>query len=374
MENSEKGTYIKSSMMIAGKCLDAFLSGAGIVLSIIGLLSGSSFGGKVVYSVIFIDSIVLLLLGVYYAYLHLHFQNQKSSYSHCIEELERKLESTEAAYQNSILKAKSMQWDLGGFIWRLNEQINDYKKCLAGLIEKKESLLQHGYSIEESEQMIYQEKTVAENTLYKTLLEKYNQFMSKVVEGTITSIKAYLRTVEGGDFNKVSISVNQLIEPQCLEQIEDIKDKPVVYTAFRDLETWMVGETFRYGNQLYRISNNTDFEYCSQKKKEYFIKEENSKEIKCERLIQCYGNCGVTARILSKYENTFRLYGFITCDIENEDLCQTCVVDKNVATIMGTASYLIGTYFAEADYLWKNSVTSEQYDSFWELLYNKITR
>ena len=65
-----------------------------------------------------------------------------------------------------------------------------------------------------------------------------------------------------------------------------------------------------------------------------------------------YYNCAIVVPIKYEYPDYSHVYGYLACDILNDDFSNNCLLDDKMAEIMEATANIIGAYFDNMDYQW----------------------
>ncbi|MCB6203538.1 hypothetical protein [Extibacter muris] len=351
----------------------------GLVVGIIGLVSKSDFEKKVVYTVIIIDSLILIGLGIYMAVAYYDKRliikekdNNILKCKHKLEELEINHSEQTRAYLLLGANCNYMVSTLQKFLNRLYDLT---QRSLDGTdsIKKQESdMRDHGYSEKEITQKTIAMAQEKEDNISNDLYDDYKRFLSNILGKTQDNIEKYLKT-KGYDLD-VSITIKQLLEPVFQNGDIDYMSKPYVYTAFRDSKTWMKKIRKEVAQRKYTINKNSDFIHCLSKGYYIFNNKTTDSKDYCNENSEFdkYYNCGMTTMIYSPKEKSDRyIYGFLACDVMNDKYANEEILDAEITNFLDIAAYIISIYFDNIDFNWVFCKISDRYKTFWNMVYSK---
>lgn len=134
---------------------------------------------------------------------------------------------------------------------------------------------------------------------------------------------------------------------------KDSRDKIVVYTAFRDKETFEKHER-EVGNKKYTIDGNGDFVHCL--KKDHFVvnnAKKNSENYMNEHIdFDAYYNCAIVVSIRTKLaDGTYKYFGYLCCDCKNAQEGLE-VFDKPAAQLLFSLAQQYATFLSTLDSNW----------------------
>lgn len=376
MRTSEES---KKGMNFIEKSLSWIISIGGLVTSIIGLTKGSAFTESVVFVIIIIDSLILILLGIY---VTISFYKNKSE----IEEKEKELlnekhnmEVLQGIYGEQTKAYLSLGTNCNYVIRTLHRFLNRLydltEQSLDGtdsIKDEENDMLNHGYSKEEIDNKTIAMAKEKDDKISNYLFDDYKRFLSNILSKTQDNIEKYLIT-KGYDL-EVSITIKQLIEPSLQSSEKDFISKPYVYTAFRDSRTWTKKTRKEVAQRKYTIDKNSDFIHCLSQGFYIFNNKTTKSRDYCNENTEFdrYYNCGATTLICSVKENSEKyIYGFLACDVLYTKNDSDEIIDNVVAGFLEFAAYAISVYFDNIDYNWMFCQISDRYTTFWEMVYHK---
>lgn len=128
-----------------------------------------------------------------------------------------------------------------------------------------------------------------------------------------------------------------------------------IITTFRDSQTYSQGKC-EIGEEIYSINKNTDFLYCLTHP--YFLKnniqeDDRTYDNEHKGFLEYY-NCAIVVPIKCAYPNSTYIYGYLTCDILNDDFSQQNLLDDKMAEIMEATANIMGIYFDDMDFQFKH--------------------
>lgn len=334
---------------------------AGLILAVLSFIKpDTTLGWRVVVSIIVFNSLFLITVSIYETYVYKRGENIK-------EQIENKKDGEINKLKHSLKLNYDLEDKMRYYFKRifltLNESISELYAVNSKFSEAKEDVKKfvdgsgtNSYigdvdSEESFEKYIKKTKEKSEVEYRKSMLAEFHRFLDSVTYELKIILDSSLR--EKGSILETSISVKQF--SRIITDPEDISDV-VVITTFRDRQTYLQGKR-EIGKEKYSINRNTDFIYCLFNP--YFLKNniKSEKDDKTysnqhEGFLQYY-NCTIVVPIKYKYPDCSHIFGFLTCDILNDDLSVENLLDNKMAEIMETTANVIGTYFDNMDYQWE---------------------
>ena len=208
-----------------------------------------------------------------------------------------------------------------------------------------------------------------EKQKYKnSLFNLYNRYIKGVFEETLKAIYCDLKSK---DIN-LDVSVSLKMFDTTYHSSLDNKGM-LIYTAFRDKETYDNKKEREIGEKHFTINNNCDFQKCLTK--ESYIKNNFTKTTEDywnENHPSCieFYNCTAVVPIICDYKSDKQFYGFFCCDALNTD-SNIEVFDKNTTDILYSAALTIGIFFDSINSAWMYMIEQEEPD-FLSYLHKQI--
>lgn len=191
-------------------------------------------------------------------------------------------------------------------------------------------------------------KRMYDQEYIKSYIEDYNRFMGESTQNLKIVLDNYLKTKKVN--LKVSIAIKQF--NQRLMDITEIKTIKVM-TTFRDKESYLSGR--EVGKKEYTIYGNTDFLHCLRNASyinNNLLKDDsyNNENINYKHE---YTSTAVVP-IVWEYEKINRFFGYLTCDVYDEEQKYTDVMDQNIIHMMNSVASILARYFDDIQYLVQN--------------------
>lgn len=213
----------------------------------------------------------------------------------------------------------------------------------------------------------------------RNALDQYALGLFELFKRYTANLLGYIITLEEaclairGYSHKVSSTVKLFHMP--LDFTYTQKEDIVVYTAFRDKETYDEGKR-EVGLATYSIEKNIDFVQCLQK--DHFIinnatKDSNSYWNEHDDFDQYY-NCTIVVPIRTKQpDGKFIYYGYLCCDCLSNDNPKSEVFDKQCAQFLYAAAQSYAIFLETLDSNWRDRVQEidDQPDSFIKIIYSR---
>lgn len=352
------------------------IAAGGLIVSIIGLASRSDFGKCVVFTVIIIDSLILVSLGIYVTMSYLKNRTalekkdkEISEERHNLKDLEIKFNNQKKAYLSMNSSWNAVANTLQVYLTRLFDLTYESMDGTEAIKKEEADMLIHNYKMTEVKSKTVKMASEKDEKIAKDLYDDYKRFLSDVLGKTQDNVEKYLQ-LKGYDL-EVSVTIKQLIKPAPLSKQAEYTSEPCIYTAFRDSKTWKKRIRKEVVQKLYTLNKNSDFIHCLTRG--YYVfnnKNRNSRDYSNENTeFDKYYNCGATTLVSSPQGNLDNfVYGFIACDVLNTLYGNVEIMDTEVTTILETAAHVIAAYFDSIDFNWPFCQISDAYSSFWEML------
>lgn len=358
------------------KYLSWIIAVGGLGLSAYGLLGGNQFTNIVVYLMIVLDTLILLGLGIYIGVSCLRNNKMNEESKRKEEQQKREIESLEVEIEKQkkaflILESNDnyIIRTLHKFLERLYGLTDEVFDEIENIKNEENEMKNHNYTDEEIENKIVALTKEKNEKFSAVMYDDYKRFLSNILSKTQESIEIYLQT-KGYEF-EVSVTIKQFIKPCDLNGNKDYITKPYVYTAFRDSRTWGRKIRNEVAEKLYIVEKNSDFIHCMSQGYFIFNNKSISSRDYCNENTEFdkHYNCGVTTLIASPKGKKKIGYGFLACDVLNKKHLNEEIMDSTVAQILDTTSDVIVTYFDNIDFNWFLCQVSEEFASFWEMVY-----
>ena len=203
------------------------------------------------------------------------------------------------------------------------------------------------------------------------LFDLFKRYSSHLLSNTVKMVEAYLRLQ--GYNHKVSATIK--LFDDCYYENCGRREDVIVYTAFRDKETYDGKKEREIGQIPYTIDGNVDFTMCLTKD-HYVINnaKKDSESYFNEHVdFDSYYNCAVVVAIRVKLaDNTYKYMGYLCCDCLNKENNQE-IFDSGIAQLLYSMAQYYATFLETLDSNWKERVgnTNIMPRSFINVIYNK---
>ena len=341
----------------------------GLVLAILSFIKNDAdLGWGVVLSLIIFNSIFLIIISIY----------------------ETLLFKRGVTLEKDIIKEKDEAIEQLGLKLKLSNNQSDklryyYKYIIASLNKFSTQLLGVNYKLQESNKNIVQMeeeynsnsnhtndkfKSIIDNlknTAYtdyeQSMLKEFNHFLSNITNKLKLMLDISLK--EKDCILETSISVKQF--SRIVYDPDDITDIEII-TTFRDSQTYSLGKR-EIGKKIYSINKNTDFLYCLTHP--FFLKnniqeDDRTYDNEHKGFLEYY-NCAIVVPIKCEYPHSTHIYGYLTCDILNDDFSQQDLLDDKMAEIMEATANIMGIYFDDMNFQFKHVLDYDFLGTFFNL-------
>lgn len=341
---------------------------AGVVLAIVSFVKNDfELGWIVVLSIVILNSVFLMVVAIYETLLYKKgaaieekITNEKNNE---ISKLTESLNRSNGLVNKLRYYYKYVFSTLNKFTTQLCA-VNSKYTCLKADVQKMvDEYANSGNANDEIiEKFAVNLRENFEKDYRQAMFKEFNHFLSNVTNKLKYILDACL--YEKGIELETSISVKQF--SRIVVDPLDVNDVSVI-TTFRDNQTYSQGKR-EIGSIPYTISKNTDFVYCLSHP--YFLKnnikqDDRTYDNEHEGFLEYY-NCTIVVPITYDYPDYTHIYGYLTCDVLNEDLSKDDVLDDKMAEIMEATGNIIGTYFDSMDFQWEYIFE----DDFLDIVYN----
>lgn len=272
---------------------------------------------------------------------------------HLLDDLEQKYKFKEVFTDKLSLYYKSINKRINNFLTLICDESDRYFAYVYSIKGK--------YEIKKDDDIIEQCKIELEeqqNKYKESLCELFRRYIRGVFEEILKILIAYLKSR--------NLELNVSVTLKLFEEtynFENPNQRVKIYTAFRDKETYDIGER-EVGRKQYSIDLNGDFHNCLSK--ECYIRnniKENDDDYLNENFPESlrHYNCTVVVPIICDYKRNKQVYGFLCCDTLNHKYDEE-VFDKKVANILYATSLTIGTFLDTLNSSWGNIISDESPD------------
>lgn len=356
---------IKNGILKIPKILSWCMTILSLLLSWISIKSGAlTLDWFIIIIIIIGNSIFLIVCSLYEGFL---YKKSTSTIEIVRTESERKIENInkekKELLDNIFGLNKLNQTVIITFLDIINEY-NLYSIKMQSVndifISKVKKLSHIKNKIKEEIIELLEIKKTYDNEYIKDILDIYNGFMGESTQKLKLALDNYLKMKN--IHLEVSITIKQL--NRIVTDVKEIKDVKVI-TAFRDHKTYINGKR-EVGKKEYTIYGNTDFLHCLRNSSYINNNLLNDGGYNNENVnyITQY-TCTTVVPIVWKYNNVFKLYGYLTCDVFDSEQKYANIMDENIAYMMNSVAGILARYFDDIQYSVQNMI----YKNFFSELY-----
>lgn len=347
---------------------------AGLILAVLSFIKNDTdLGWGVVLSVIIFNSIFLIIVSIYETLL---YKRGSSIEDNIIKKNKEEIDQLSLRLASNIHQSEKLLY----YYKYIISTLNNFSTQLLGVNYKLQqtyadiSRMENEYTNKNSETddafdtFILGLKNNADEEYRRSMLKQFNHFLSNVTNKLKFILDILLH--EKGCLLDTSISVKQF--NRIVTDIQNINDVYVI-TTFRDSQTYSQGKR-EIGENRYTINGNTDFLYCLSHP--YFLKnniKSNDRTYDNEHkgFLDFY-NCTIVVPIKCQYPASSHIYGYLTCDILNNDLSKDNLLDDRMAEIMEATANIMGNYFDSMDFQWEYILENDFLDIIFNMKSNSI--
>lgn len=381
---------------------------ASLVVGIKGLKASQELSWRVVLGIVIFNSILWILVSVYETILFYKgsslekkLMKEKQDLEKSLNELERVSEEA-LKVQEKVLDGAHQQVykDLQNSLCQVTSRLEGRKAldkkvqyynnyiinslirftgsalAIAGAMNKEideiEEFKKQALSSGSSEEFVENEAKLrigrALERYKKSILDEFNHFLGNIVSKVKWVLDEYLEEKEIKLQTSISVKqFNRIITNSADENLSDVG----VITTYRDNQTYRSGKR-EVGGIRYTIDGNSDFRFCLTHNS--FLKN-NIKEgdqtyaNEHEGHLSMY-NCTIVVPIKYDYPEFSRYFGYLTCDVLNQDFGNEDILDEDMVEIMHVAASIIGIYLDNMDFQWDYILDSDLLDMVYRMKYD----
>lgn len=342
---------------------------AGLVFAILSFINSSAdLGWIIILGIVIFNSVFLIMVSIYETLL---YKRAKTIENKITTEKDDEISKLTLSIKISDDLSDKLRYYYKYIIMTLNK-FNTQLFAVNGKLAKsrdetkvlKEKKCLNGKEVD-NDVMEYIESVLktAEDDYCRSMLREYNHFLGNVTGKLKFILDACLKSKNC--MLETSISIKQF--DRIVVDPNDINDV-IVITTFRDSQTYSLGKR-EIGQKEYSISKNTDFIYCLSHS--YFLKnnitsDDKSYDNENTGFLEYY-NCTIVVPIKYSYPDCSHIYGYLTCDILNDDLSKENLLDEDMAEIMEATANIIGAYFDNMDYNWEYTFENDFLDIVFDM-------
>lgn len=341
---------------------------AGLILAVLSFIKNDTdLGWGIVLTVIIFNSIFLIIISAYETLLYKRGiaieNNIVKTKKEEIEQLSRQLEASINQSDKLRYYYKYIISTLNKFSTQLLDVNYKLQKSYSDISKMVNEYSGNSSSTDDAfDAFIASLKENADNEYQRSMLKEFNHFLSNITNKLKFILDILLQ--EKGCLLDTSISVKQF--SRIVIDTQDINDVGVI-TTFRDSQTYSQGKR-EIGEKQYSINRNTDFLYCLSHP--YFLKNnikanDRTYDNEHKGFLDFY-NCTIVVPIKCQYPASPHIYGYLTCDILNNDLSKDTLLDDRMAEIMEATANIMGIYFDSMDFQWEYVLEND----FLDIIFN----
>ena len=338
---------------------------AGLVLAILSFIKNDAdLGWGVVLSLIIFNSIFLIIISIYETLL---FKRGATLEKDIIKEKDEAIEQLKLQLKLSNNQSDKLRYYYKYIIATLNKfstqllevnyKLQESNNDIDQMVEEYNS--NNNHADDKFESFIANLKSTAYNDYEQSMLKEFNHFLSNITNKLKLILDISLK--EKDCMLETSISVKQF--SRIVYDPDDILDIGII-TTFRDSQTYSQGKR-EIGEKIYYINKNTDFLYCLTHS--YFLKnniqeDDRTYDNEHKGFLEYY-NCAIVVPIKCEFPDSTHIYGYLTCDILNDDFFQQNLLDDKMAEIMEATANIMGLYFDDMDFQWDHVLNYDFLDT-----------
>lgn len=366
----------------AGELVSYLVGIIGIGSTVISLIMTEQNGFATAFIVSIIMQVMLTVALGWCVYEKWNHKKEIGGIQEKQNEIQKQLMKEKVNAENERDRAKDKVNECLSRIGTIASQVKNISKLNNDFSTRIPELTERTYHLLEILQIgnITDKKTVSDEML--NALDQYASGLFELFKRYTANLLGYIITLEEaclalrGHSHKVTSTVKLFHTPLDFTHVQ--KEDIIVYTAFRDKETYDEGKR-EVGVETYSIEKNADFVQCLQK--DHFIinnatKDSNSYWNEHEDFDRYY-NCTIVVPIKTKQpDGKFVYYGYLCCDCLNKDNPMFEVFDKQCAQFLYAAAQSYAIFLETLDSNWRDRVQEidGQPDNFIKIIYSRTYR
>lgn len=327
-----------------GKAVSWLFNIASLVLAAVSLFNnnGTDLNWRILLAIIIFNSIFLIIISVYESLIFRRGSAIENRLSDQLRLSNNQADKLRYYYKYIIATLNKFSTQLLAVYYKLQQAYDDINA-----MESEYNALEESHTVTIQNLLERSEATALEEYISSTE-KQFDHFLSNITSRLKQILDISLH--QKGCSLETSISVKQF--NRIVTDPHDISDVMVI-TSFRNNESYSQGKR-EIGERQYHIDKNTDFLFCLSKP--YFLKNnikanDKSYENEHEDFLSYY-NCTIVVPIKCAYPNSDHIFGYLACDILNQDFSQDDLLDDKMAEIMQATANIMGLYFDDIDYQW----------------------
>jgi hypothetical protein len=331
---------------------------AALLVSIFGLFSDDIIK-RIVFGVLFSSYLVIAIcIGITFLYIS-RVRNDANSNKEVLESVKKLNDDLVVFNKNTIRKTYS---DVASICVQNDKYVN-----FMMFIQKKAGNLD---SFPTGDHSTFQEEMEKRNKEHAhDLVQLYNDYLRSIVNDT----KEILEKVLAIKGYQLAVTVTLKLMNRVLEDEDNHKNIKII-SAFRDSEAFRNNER-EIGEKVYTIDKNMGFVTCL--REENFIKKNAKKgdrDYTNEHTdFDRYYNCTITVPIYSEYAGEKRYFGYLCCDVLNENDDNAIVFDINEANILSSTAYNLSIFLDNINNSWKIMLNETKDNDFNNHIFRILT-
>lgn len=348
------------------------IGGAGIVATVVAANTTEENGFSFLYIALLAMQSILVCFGIYTVKFKNSHESEKEKLTAELTENRQKLEDVVKVHELEMETNKKYVSTIISNLKNMSKLNNDLCNRIPAISTQSYHVLE---TLKESgvQDAVLLRKEIFES--YKEfsngLFDLFKRYSSHLLTNTVKMVEAYLRLQ--GYNHKVSATIK--LFDDCYYENNGRREDVVVYTAFRDKDTYDGKKEREIGQIPYTIDGNVDFTMCLTKD-HYVInnaKKDSASYFNEHVDFDSYYNCAVVVAIRVKLsDNTYKYMGYLCCDCLNKDF-NSDVFDSGVAQLLYSMAQYYATFLETLDSNWKERVGNSNImpRSFIKVVFNK---
>lgn len=348
------------------------IGAGGIAATVIAANSNEDSGFSFLYIALLAMQSILVCFGIYTVKFKSSHEHEKEKISTELTEYREKLAEQAKSHDVAMQMSKKHVSTIISNLKNMSKLNNDLCNRIPAISTQSYHVLE---TLRESgvQDVDLLRKEIAES--YKEfsngLFDLFKRYSSHLLTNTVKMVEAYLRLQRYN--HKVSATIK--LFDDCYYENSGRREDVIVYTAFRDKETYDGKKEREIGQIPYTIDGNVDFTMCLTKD-HYVINnaKKDSESYFNEHVdFDSYYNCAVVVAIRVKLaDNTYKYMGYLCCDCLNKEN-NVDVFDSGIAQLLYSMAQYYATFLETLDSNWKERVgnTGIMPRSYMKVIYNK---
>jgi len=328
----------KRKMEIVREIFSWIFNLAGLVLAVVSLRKNSNIEWYIVLGIVIFNSILLMGASIYVYAIDRRSKDVEGGEN---ERLKMEMERLFKELQMGKMMSRKLRF----YFKEVIAMLNDFTVRLLAINYKYSEDVKLAREIEDETIREKFEKIACEN-YWQAMSAEYDRFLGNITSRLKDILDIELQ--ERGFVLGTAIAIKQfsriVTERKNLDGVE-------ILTTFRDKKTYSSDER-EIGQKRHTLVSNPAFTKCIKSRTSYYLRNNIEKiDSEYESESRPY-NCTIVVPICCEYPKQSHMYGYLGCDVQNDDANRKDVFDKEMVEVAAATANIIGLYFDNVDFQW----------------------